>query len=251
MLFHGVNYSAKSSKSSAKKIQASVVGYSGILESCQRQRTYGGTVQRMKLLNLEGRSCAVVKWVRIIMVNWFVLRVRMDSEERVLSMLKTRIDKGVLENRWADGVYTSFIPKKIHPYVKGKNVEKECKIAFPGYVFIESQESVDNFIRDMQSVLKSIKEAHYFLYYGDDKKDIAMRESERFQIKRLMNAEFCMDSSYGLIEGDRVKITSGALMGTESQIIRINKRKYTAVIEVDMFRVKCQMTLMLELLEKI
>jgi len=39
-------------------------------------------------------------------------------------------------------------------------------------------------------------------------------------------------------------------MGMESEIIKVNKRKRTAVIEVDMFGVQCHTTLMLELLEK-
>jgi len=65
-----------------------------------------------------------------------------------------------------------------------------------------------------------------------------------------MNTEFCIDASKGFIEGDRVKIVSGALMGMESKIIKVNKRKCSAVIEIDMFGVTQRMTLMLEVLEK-
>ena len=50
-----------------------------------------------------------------------------------------------------------------------------------------------------------------------------------------MNTEYCMDASVGFMEGDFVKVISGALEGIESKIIKINKQKRTAIIEADMF----------------
>jgi len=73
---------------------------------------------------------------------------------------------------------------------KRTKVDKEIKICFPSHVFIKSLESVENFIRDIQVFLSANKESYYFLYYGENKKDIAMHERERLYIEKLMNAEF-------------------------------------------------------------
>ena len=175
-------------------------------------------------------------------MHWFVLLVRTNSEEQVLNLFKSLLN---------DRIYKPFIPKKAWPHVKGKNVHKEIKISFPGYVFFQSQESVDDFIRNVRPIVNNIKDAYYFLYYGEDKNDIAMRDSERRQIESLMDDAFLMDSSLGFIEGDYVKITSGALIGMESKIIKINKRKNTAVINMDMLGAVRPLTMMLEVLTKL
>ena len=197
-------------------------------------------VQRYWLLNLRGEAMYFGGWM-MIKENWFVLLVRTASEERVLEKLKEYL---------TDTCYTPFIPKKEWPHVKGNNVNKEIKICFPGYVFVKTQASVEDFLQDVQPVIEKIKEAYYFLYYGDDKRDVALREKERNGIDRLMTDDFLMDSSRGFMEGDRVKIVSGALMGMENVITKINERKRTAIIGMDILGTNRPTTLMLEVLEK-
>lgn len=170
-----------------------------------------------------------------------MLYVRTASEERVLSALRQRLN--------AD-VYTPFIPRKVWPHIKKRIVKKEIKICFPGYVFIRSYKDVNDSRQELQAVKYGIQEAYYFLYYGNDKHDISLRENERAYIERLLNAEYCMDASIGFVEGDHVKVISGALEGIESRIIKINRHKRTAVIETDMFGTTRQITLMLEVLDK-
>ena len=177
-----------------------------------------------------------------ITVNWFVLYVRAASEERVLERLKKRLNSDA---------YIPFIPRKVYPYIKkGRVIKKEIKTCFPGYVFIRSSRHVDDSINELLDSIYGISEAYYFLCYGKEKLNMALREDESVHVEQLMNAEFCIDSSIGFMEGDCVKIVSGPLKGIESQIVKINKQKRTAVIEVDMFGGKRQITLMLELVER-
>ena len=138
-----------------------------------------------------------------ITVNWFVLYVRTASEERVL--------KNLLNHLQVD-IYTPFIPKKAWPYIKKDSVYREDKICFPGYVFIQSKKSVDESIEELKTTIYGIKEAYYFLFYGSDKRDIALRDNERICLEHLMNTGFYIESSIGFIEGDYVKVVSGALL---------------------------------------
>ena len=174
-------------------------------------------------------------------VYWYVLFVRTAYEERVMDMLEKHLDCSI---------HKPFIPKKVWPFVKGKDVKKEIKICFPGYVFIKSQMNSINFIQDVFPVIRTFKEVFYFLHYGEDKYDITLRPDECRSIECLINPEFSMDSSIGFIEGDRVKVISGPLLGMESKIVKINKRKRTAVIDIDILGAKRHVTLMLEIIEK-
>lgn len=86
--------------------------------------------------------------------------------------------------------------------------------------------------------------------YGDNKLDVAVREHEREFISKLLDDDFCMTASVGYTEGDRVRITSGALVGLESQIKKINKHGRTAIIEAPLLGETRKITLMLEVFKK-
>jgi transcriptional antiterminator NusG len=50
--------------------------------------------------------------------------------------------------------------------------------------------------------------------------------------------------------GDTIRITSGALMGFESRIKKINRHKREAVVELQIMGAKREVSLMLEILVK-
>ena len=202
-------------------------------------------------------------------MNWYVLRVNRThdgenesnmplksskdnrtSEERVLAALQARLDKNT---------YKPFIPMKIYPHVKkGRLISEERKICFPGYVFIETEKDSDFVVEDTRLIIGSISEAHFLLYYEDNskengklqKREYAMRENEILELKRFMNDDFIMESSTGFMDGDRVKITSGAFLGQEGLIKKVDRRRKTATIEADVFGRTINMTIMLDIAEK-
>ena len=175
-------------------------------------------------------------------MNWFVLYVRTGSEKRVTAQLKGGIDTDV---------YLPFVPTKAYPrIVKGQAI-KEMKLCFPGYVFVQTENSAVELGRDVYPVVSLIKDAYRFLTYGGDRQDMAMREHEKAYMLRLMNEDFCMDASSGLLVGDRVKITSGPLVGLESRIKKVNKNKRTVVVDLSLMGQVRETTLMLEFVEKV
>ena len=95
------------------------------------------------------------------------------------------------------------------------------------------------------------KYIYSILHYGENKKDVVVRKEERLHLERLFNTDFCVKGSVGFIEGDMIMVTSGALIGMEIRIKRINRHKYEAIVELDIMGAVRQVIVMLEVITKI
>ena len=174
-------------------------------------------------------------------VNWYVLYVRSGAEERVVEQLKIE---------FSCNVGSIFIPKKNAIYRRKGQKSEFAQKCFPGYVFIESNKTADVILSTMMSVVRKMKDAYYFLYYGDKKDDIAMCENEQLVMRKLFGTEHTIDISKGFKEGDSVKIISGSLLSFEGIIKRINVSRREAVIALQMFGASSLITVGLEMVEK-
>lgn len=172
-------------------------------------------------------------------IYWYVLFCRTGAEERLAEKLKSRLGEGCLP----------FVPQKTCVFRRQGQKSLFQKICFPGYVFIESDKPAKEFIGHAFPVVYKLKEAYRFLCYGD-RGDIAMREEERIALSGIIGQDHCIDISIGFKEGDSVKVTSGALVGNESRILRINKNRHEAIIEVAMFGTKVPVSIGLDVIEK-
>jgi transcriptional antiterminator NusG len=117
---------------------------------------------------------------------------------------------------------------------------------FPGYLFVQTEVEPELIADKLKKVMEDTKHIYSLLYYGNDKKNVVVRESERLYWERLFDSEFCIPGSVGFIENDRICVTSGALMGLEGQIKKINRRKREATVEMTMMGAKREVVLMLE-----
>ena len=175
------------------------------------------------------------------MKNWVILFVRTGSEEPLARMLK--------ENLNTDE-YLPFLPVKETPRRNKGVIYKERKLLFPGYVFIQTDIEMDLIADKLEPILRSMQDIYSILHYGDNKKDVTVREKERLYWVHLFDSDFCVTGSVGFIEGDTIRVTSGALVGMESRIKRINRHKREAVLEMEMMGAMREVKLMLEVIEK-
>lgn|GEM_PF-1946783 len=180
---------------------------------------------------------------------WFILRVRQKSEDRVASKLNKRFE---IMGKLDDNVcYEAFVPRFYRARTKNGAVhEKELLTCYPGYVFVSGYKSADEARPEIMSAISGINEAHFFLYYDDNKREIAMRSEERDLISRLMNSEHIIESSLGYMDGDFIRIISGPLKGMEGQIIKVKKSSRSATLKAKIFSQSIEVTVMLEHAEK-
>ena len=120
------------------------------------------------------------------------------------------------------------------PYRSRGVVHKMRKPLFPGYVFVQTGVEPSLIADWLAKVLGNVKDIYSILHYGDDERDVVIRESEHLYWEHLFDADFCVVGSIGFIEGDMVRITSGTLMGLEGRIKKINRHKREAIVEMEM-----------------
>ena len=179
------------------------------------------------------------------MKNLIILYVRTGSEEKLLSLLKKNLNTEE---------YFPFCPVKETPYRRKGVINKNRKHLFPGYIFIQTNIEACSISEKLGLTLMKIsqhKNIYKLLHYGEDKKDVVVREKERRNWERLFDSNFCITGSVGFIEGEKIRVTSGALVGMESRITKINRHKREAVVEIEMMGAVRKVTLMLEVITKI
>lgn len=174
------------------------------------------------------------------MDNWYILFVRTGCEEKIVTVLNKKLDL----NR-----FRAFLPKK-ETIFRRKGVDNiNTEILFPGYVFIETSETYIGLNNEILSFVNKLKGVYRFLYYAD-KTDAALHEDEKKEIVTMCGDEnYCLRNSIGIIEGDKVQILSGALMGKEAAIRKINRHKRQAVIEIIIFGEIREISVALEIIE--
>ena len=176
------------------------------------------------------------------MKNWVVLFARTGSEEKLFRTLKEKLDTEE---------YFPFVPIKETTYRRKGVVYKLRKPLFPGYVLVQTEIEHSLIASELGKTLEGIKANCSILHYGTNKNDVVIREEERLYWERLFDADFCIVGSVGFIVGDTIQITSGPLMGLEGQIRRINRHQRIAIVEMRLMGATRQVTLMLEIVEKV
>jgi transcriptional antiterminator NusG len=183
------------------------------------------------------------------MKNWVVLFVKTGAEEKLLRMLKEKLNFKE---------YLPFLPARETPRRNKGVIYKERKILFSGYIFIQTEIEADLIAKKLNTILTKIKEQNIkghneiysILYYGDNKNDVALKERERLAWERMFDNDFCIRGSVGFIDGENIRITSGVLLGMECKIKKINRHKREALVELEMMGAVREVKLMLEVVEK-
>lgn len=171
---------------------------------------------------------------------WYVLFVRTGWEQRIEQFLKERLDTNL---------FIPFVPLQETIFKIAGKTKKELKPLFPSYVFIETEVSGQEFINRTSTLFYNSRNIVCILKYSDT--EIALKESERQLLLKLCNDDYCIESSSGIIVGDKIYISDGPLKGYESLIRSVNRHKRLVWIEVEFMGEMRQISLALEIIKKI
>ena len=168
--------------------------------------------------------------------EWYVIRTSAGNEETVRELLR------------AEGITVKIIYREMYYRRKGEFVSMTKKL-FPGYIFAITDMDYQEFDKLIFRIRYT--NSQYFFNLKQDREGTpALTEKEKHYLSRLVGDGDVIQGSVGYIEGDRVYITDGPLMGYESQIVYIDRHKRIAKIDMDFLGEKRTITVPLEIISK-
>lgn len=163
---------------------------------------------------------------------WYVIWTSTGSEKKAL--------EGISDDPLAKRV---FIPRRAVQIKRNGEWVKVEKPLFPGYLFVDTDEveSLADEVRKIEGFNKILTVNKEFCPLYDRDADL---------IESLYGNGGLFDVSEGMIEGDRIIVTSGPLKGQEGLIKKIDRHKRLAYLESDMFGQTIRAAVGLEIVEK-
>lgn len=166
---------------------------------------------------------------------WCVMQVPTGQEEELRRKCEEHLCPPVLEK--------SFLPY----YDEMRKIRGVWtvtrKILFPGYVFMITEEP-----KDLLRELREISGWKNLLKAGED--ILYISPAEEAFLKEFGSADQVVRASRGIIEGNRVIVTEGPLMGHEASIRKIDRHKRLAFLELHLFSEVIRTRVALEIYEK-
>ena len=151
---------------------------------------------------------------------WYVLQTMTKEEERCRSLCEKRIDSQCYSE--------IFIPTSMTKKHFKKEWHDVKQVLFPGYVFVDTG-NIEEFAKELIKVECFSK----LLKTGDDIVPVA--EEEQKFLESLMDVNRQVGYSQGIIIGDKVVITEGALRNQSALIRKVDRHRRIAMLEVNMF----------------
>ena len=169
--------------------------------------------------------------------RWYVIQTLAGQEDIVKQMAEKYLPKDCYEEC------------RILYYVRKKRYRgewHEVKERFlPGYLFLVAEDPWP-----AREALKKVPRFSKLIRDYEDNEIYPISPEEEQFLKRLSGDGEEVDLSYGVIEGDAVRIISGGLMGLESVIRKIDRHKRVAYIEMRIFGEIKLLEVGLEVVEK-
>ena len=164
---------------------------------------------------------------------WYVIQIETGTETTVQKLIS-----GIVPTDFYEDLRIIRYESK-RRYAGAWHMEK--KNMFPGYLFL-----ITDHIEDVFFALKRVPRLTKLL--RPDQKMTPLAKEEAEVLDRLSGGKGLVKMSFGIKEGDQIKVTKGCLMGMESRIVKIDRHKRKAIIEIELFGEKRKAEVGLEIL---
>ena len=178
-------------------------------------------------------------------LHWYVLFVKTGYEYKIVNEIT---------KSWKIDGLNPFIPMYDYIFRRDGKDNKETRVLFPGYVFIETNiQGIDFYNTVKQYIVKSNAILSLLKYgYGyEDDHIYEMKENEQQVLRSLYSDSYCVEMSKGFVVGEVITITDGPLMGYESKIKKINRHRKEALVQIDFMGTPRDISVGLEIMRKL
>lgn len=151
--------------------------------------------------------------------RWYVIQVATGKERAICELIERVAPEGSLEECFSPSFETQM-------KVKGEWIPT-TKLLFPGYVI-----AVTSNIEKLETALRQVPEFTRVLRVGET--FVPLHEEDQAWIGAFTKkGARTVPMSSGVMEGDRVVVTSGPLVGREALIKSVNRHKSLAFLEFE------------------
>lgn len=126
----------------------------------------------------------------------------------------------------------AFVPKT-EKWLSVKSIKDYVvKELYPNYIFIKSKLNEEEFMEKYKHFFLNVQETFSLVKQGN-KYVMETREQELYE--KLFNGKEIITHSIGNIEESKLKIEQGPLKGLEEYVIKIDRHKRIAILNVGIF----------------
>jgi transcriptional antiterminator NusG len=179
----------------------------------------------------KGRSCMPNSGISLSKnfvrtANWYVLKVRYDTEMKCAALLNERL---------GGRSYVFFVPTRDRTFRVGGTERIHRRRMFEKYVFLATSDSALMCYHELSRIIRNEADIFGFLYYGDDREAIKLHDRDRDFIASILNEEFNVPAIEVEFEGQNVILANGLLDDYRGVVKKINKYRRTAIVVVEVF----------------
>lgn len=174
-------------------------------------------------------------------MNYYVVQVQTGNEDTFIN----NFQKNFNSNIQTSNSPILYFPKRNLPIRKNGKVTMKLHSIFPGYVFLEA-ESIST---DLYNSMRHIKGFYHFLNSNTD--IVALSGRDLQILKHFLNFGPVINTSQVYFdENDRIIVKYGPLQGLEGKIIKVDKRKKRAKIQLDFANTVFTLDLAFDVIER-
>ncbi|SFX26066.1 transcriptional antiterminator NusG [Thermoactinomyces sp. DSM 45891] len=158
-------------------------------------------------------------------MKWYALFVEIGYEEYIQNFLYRHFDQNQL---------TSMAPVRKLPEKRKGRISHIYRKMFPGYVLIRTNMTAELFyqLKRVPRVHRLLTSYHYYTHEQDSYFS-SIPEDEMHMVLQLTKNGNCIDFSSIYVDGSKVTVKTGPLVGKEGIIKKVDKRKQRAKIRID------------------
>lgn len=172
---------------------------------------------------------------------WYVIKTVGGNEHKLVRRLEHKAERSLYEYCW---IPTKTERRKYHGEIK----DVRCKL-FTGYVFVSTSSPEDLFVHLRQK-------SEFLNILGYEAGYIPLTMQEVKLIRRLTGwkepdqPKTNVDMSVGVIINGKLKVLEGPLKGLEKYVVKIQRDKKKAWLEMKLFQEKKRFAVGLEIVRK-
>lgn len=161
-------------------------------------------------------------------MNYFALQVKTRNEDRYLKLARSQLSaKGLFPEREGRFLWPR---RKLTIRRRGRPHESLAPI-FPGYIFLET----DSIPPEVYWILKRIDGFFRFLKNNHNIEPLEGRDRELL-LHFLDFGEVVEKSEVYYDKDNRIRVVEGPMKGFEGKIVRVDRRKHRAKVELNLYR---------------